>query len=313
MKKNHVYLAIAASVILMVCSCRQEETPVVPTDEDDTEGGVEETACDELQMFQNFIVRTDNEGNFVERVYGKVLDEADTTVVSIGADNVEEARKIFERWLAFEPNVQETAPNVLTFYPKDEDGQAQGEIYFTPVSDDPTCTARVTFSAETPLRHFKQIDFIPNSLWPENNEGGFKKWDIWAGFTHVYTCVREKKNGAPTLFACISRYGKDEQNTPEHYYDYWDHYGKPCASPELAKEVADVAMEDWDAFVEHCIPEEIYGEEVYVSKKKDKIYDHGVYVMQLKKGTLKYYSMWDPRYVLSHHNYLACATWSSSY
>ena len=186
MKWYLLYFVLAASVMLTVSSCSEDDSPEVPVD------GVEVTACDELQMFQNYIVMTDDEGNFVERVYGKVLNEADTTIVSIGADNVEEARKIFERWLAFEPNVQETAPNVLTYYPKDEDGEPQGEIYFTPVNDDPTCTARVTYSAETPLRHFKQIDFIPRSLWPENDQAVRAKWETW-------------KSGGPMEVRCQSR------------------------------------------------------------------------------------------------------------
>ena len=98
MKWYLLYFVLAASVMLTVSSCSEDDSPEVPVD------GVEVTACDELQMFQNYIVMTDDEGNFVERVYGKVLNEADTTIVSIGADNVEEARKIFERWLAFEPS-----------------------------------------------------------------------------------------------------------------------------------------------------------------------------------------------------------------
>ena len=80
MKWYLLYFVLAASVMLTVSSCSEDDSPEVPVD------GVEVTACDELQMFQNYIVMTDDEGNFVERVYGKVLNEADTTIVSIGAD-----------------------------------------------------------------------------------------------------------------------------------------------------------------------------------------------------------------------------------
>lgn len=316
MKKQYLYLAFAASVMLMTSSCSQDDTPVVPTapTEEEADGGVEQSACDELQMFQNYIVRIDDEGNFVERVYGKALNEADTTVVSIGADNVEEAREIFERWLAIEPNVQETAPNALTYYPKDEDGEGQGEIYFTPVSDDPTCIARVTFSAGTSLRHFRQIDFILHSLWPENDAPDPNKhlWQKWDGdqsnFTEGYTwtCVRLGDDGVPPLSVVISRYKDKNHNTPEYIFNNWFDTGTYFADPHQAIEASKVAKQDWDAFMEHCIPADIYGEEAYVDKKKDMVIDYGVYVVQLKKAKLKYYSIWDPRYSYSHHNYILC-------
>ena len=301
MKWYLLYFVLAASVMLTVSSCSEDDSPEVPVD------GVEVTACDELQMFQNYIVMTDDEGNFVEHVYGKVLNEADTTIVSIGADNVEEARKIFERWLAFEPNVQETAPNVLTYYPKDEDGEPQGEIYFTPVNDDPTCTARVTYSAETPLRHFKQIDFIPRSLWPENDQAIRAKWETWKSGGITWTCIRPSAEGVPPISVYIDRRSKADENTPEWIWDHWDETGATYAYEESAKAVSEIAMEDWDAFVEHCMPEGKYGEEAYINKKKNGFAD-GIYVIQLKKAKLKFYTFWEVGvWSYTHHNYIKCS------
>ena len=54
MKWYLLYFVLAASVMLTVSSCSEDDSPEVPVD------GVEVTACDELQMFQNYIVMTDD-------------------------------------------------------------------------------------------------------------------------------------------------------------------------------------------------------------------------------------------------------------
>ena len=66
-------------------------------------------------------------------------------------------------------------------------------------------------------------------------------------------------------------------------------------------------MEDWDAFVEHCMPEGKYGEEAYINKKKTGFAD-GIYVIQLKKAKLKFYTFWEVGvWSYTHHNYIKCS------
>lgn len=86
------------------------------------------TTFDDLDFFQNCIIRIDSLGQFVERKYGEPLYENDTTHVYIGVENLEEARKLFNLWLA--PDVKTTmqTPSTtnVTATLTDEDGKAKG-------------------------------------------------------------------------------------------------------------------------------------------------------------------------------------------
>jgi len=155
---------------MTLTSCSSDDNPVEsqPTMEPTAEMmGIDVGAWDGLAVLQEALVTTDSLGNFVSRNVGKPLDEADTTVVSIGVKTVEEARQMFERWLSDDTEVQEWAPNTLTAYLTDEEGQKQGEVYFTP-SGDPGELASVTFSDDLDIRHVSEVKFIPEQLWPNN-------------------------------------------------------------------------------------------------------------------------------------------------
>ena len=150
MRKNNFYLMVAASAMLAamtLTSCSSNDDN--PVDEPQTMEptveieGINIEAYDGLGELQEALVATDSLGNFVSRNVGKPLDEADTTVVSIGVKTVEEAREMFETWLSNDTEVQEWAPNTLTATLTDEDGQKQGEVYFTP-SGTPSELASVT-------------------------------------------------------------------------------------------------------------------------------------------------------------------------
>jgi len=157
-----------AAITLTGCSSDDNPVESQPTMEPTAEMmGIDVGAWDGLAVLQEALVTTDSLGNFVSRNVGKSLDEADTTVVSIGVKTVEEARQMFERWLSDDTEVQEWAPNTLTAYLTDEEGQKQGEVYFTP-SGAPDELASVTFSDDLDIRHVSEVRFIPEQLWPNN-------------------------------------------------------------------------------------------------------------------------------------------------
>ena len=171
MRKNNFYLMVAASAMLAAMTltgCSVDDNPVVETQPTvETIEGIDIEAYDGLAELQEALVATDSLGNFVSRNVGKPLDEADTTVVSIGVKTVEEARQMFETWLSEDTEVQEWAPNTLTATLTDEEGQKQGEVYFTP-SGTPGELASVTFSDDLDIRHVSEVKFIPEQLWPNN-------------------------------------------------------------------------------------------------------------------------------------------------
>lgn len=170
MRKNNFYLMVAASAMLAAMTltgCSVDDNPVEPQPTMETIEGIDIEAYDGLAELQEALVTTDSLGNFVSRNVGKPLDEADTTVVSIGVKTVEDAREMFETWLSEDTEVQEWAPNTLTATLTDEDGQKQGEVYFTP-SGTPSELASVTFSDDLDIRHVSEVKFIPEQLWPNN-------------------------------------------------------------------------------------------------------------------------------------------------
>ena len=162
---------VAASAMLAAMTltgCSVDDNPVVETQPTvEPIEGIDIEAYDGLAELQEALVATDSLGNFVSRNVGKPLDEADTTVVSIGVKTVEDAREMFETWLSEDTEVQEWAPNTLTATLTDEDGQKQGEVYFTP-SGIPSELASVTFSDDLDIRHVSEVKFIPEQLWPNN-------------------------------------------------------------------------------------------------------------------------------------------------
>lgn len=285
------WMAALALGIAMTCvtmtSCSTDDNPVNGEPEFDEETlryveGVPQTETDELLLFQNHIVEIDSLGNFVRNIYGMALDPATPNILSIGVEDLAEARVIFESWLPDEPVITETAPNVLTFYPKDEEGNPQGEIYFTPSSSD-DLIAQVTFSEGTNLRHFTTIRFIPNALWPEipgDANSPYKLWEIVpidiADRRGKYQCIRESGNGKKGLLA-ISMI----KMNPSTRAGKANNHG---ASESIAKEVSAILRDNWDKWAYQK-----EGEEVWIDKYFKGLIEYRVYTINLKTGKLDFY------------------------
>ena len=226
----------------------------------------EKVAFDDLSYFQNSIVIVDSLGNFLQRNYGEPLYENDTTHVYIGVESLEEAREIFDYWLAPDVKVNAQTPSTtdVTATLTDKDGNVQGEVYFKAVNDG-TTIAEVTTTG--PLRHFSKVIFIPNSAWPHNvQQGKYVKGEIVT--TEVayevkddqvvmknmnMVCVRSQSNGVKAMLVGISN-----ETLKTYYYAYsdrrkiWNHdnFRTNLATESLAREASQIMKKSWNFFVQ---------------------------------------------------------------
>ena len=278
-------LGMTISSVTMT-SCSVDDNPVNDEPEYDAEilryvEGIPQTASNELLMFQNHIVEIDSLGNFVRRLNGVPLNREDTTVLSIGVKDLAEARSLFNEWLPDNPEITETAPNVVTFYPKDENGAAQGEIYFTASSSE-EMVAEVTYSSTTDLRHFTSIQFIPESLWPpmgSDDGADFKLWEVYTkkgpdGKIGDYQCIRERSYGKLGLLAVV----KNKKNPLVH-----DIFVENVAKESVAKEAYIALKDNWDKWKYRS-----EGERVWIDRSVFIGIDNS-YTINLKKGDITYW------------------------
>lgn len=221
------------------------------------------TTFDDLDFFQNCIIRIDSLGQFVERKYGEPLYENDTTHVYIGVENLEEARKLFNLWLAPDVKTTTLTPSTtnVTATLTDEDGKAQGEVYFK-AGTEGADIAEVTTTAS--VRHFRKISFIPNSAWPHNaQEGKYVKGDIIETSYRAYlhdkkvwsrtmkmVCVRSQGNGICPMFVGITKNKHEFHASDEDaiIYDHLAGYTTDLIHRDDAITVSKCLQEDWDLF-----------------------------------------------------------------
>ena len=229
----------------------------------DNPDGQKMVAFDDLSYFQNSIVIVDSLGNFMQRSCGEPLYENDTTHVYIGVESLEEAREIFDYWLAPDVEVRTQTPSTsnVTATLTDKEGNTQGEVYFK-ASTGGASIAEVTTTA--PVRHFSQISFIPNSAWPHNVQPGiYVKGEIIT--TNVayevkdnvvvmksmnMVCVRSQANGIKAMLVGISN-----ETLRTYYYSgrrkIWNHdnFRTNLATESMAREASQIMKKSWNFFV----------------------------------------------------------------
>ena len=223
----------------------------------------EEVAFDDLSFFQDCIVRVDSLGQFMSRNYGEPLYENDTTNVYVGVETLEEARQMFDTWMA--PDVKVTAtPSTTNVTVKltDPEGKPQGEVYFKEGTDGVTI-AEVTTTAA--VRHFRKVSFIPNSAWPHNvQEGKFTKGVIYQMSVRTHyknghlggtiesayekmkmVCIRAQGNGIPPMLLSIGNKKILNDNRTIFSKEYTD-----LISESDAEKARLILQEDWSMFVD---------------------------------------------------------------
>ena len=261
LKSNFWLLGITlmAAATMYFSSCKDDEngvdTPDNPTGQIDTLKVVE----DDLEVFQNFFVATDETGNFRYRRMGVPLYESDTAHLYIGVDNLDEALRYFNYTLADDIERQVSVSNNYTYTLTDTLGNSQGTVSFVPGSG--TTVAEITTDLPD-LKYFNTVTFLQNSAWPHNS--GEKIWhkgdirtfsfmgDINNGLQPddknlKWVLVREAGNGVKPLWATITHnlYGpwvdnNAFQSVRQSIY---------CPSKSTAFDISAILRADWDFYV----------------------------------------------------------------
>lgn len=250
-------LACAAGLMLTACTSNDDNptadistTPIDDTEEPgDYTGDGTFVAPDGLAWFMGHLVQTDSEGLLVGYVYGKPLDEADPTVLSVGVASAEEAEDIFRSFVADTLHVVSVAPGTVTYSPTDSLGRKQGEIYFTTGGDG--TIARITFSDDIAQDLVSQVRFIDRTLWPDNAASVFEKGKVYfVRYVEVfddpyaqiipywteeengssyrrYVCLKPDAEGQPAMmFYCSNAvYMYDSKQSHGHNFKYDGDYG----------------------------------------------------------------------------------------
>ncbi len=202
-----------AAMTLAACSVEDNPT-VTPTYEEEED--VYEAPEDPLGDFMAFFTSIDEAGNTVLGGYGAALDEADPTVLSIGVESLEEAERMFNRFVTDPLHMVSIGTGNITYSPVSRDGKAQGEIYFNAAND---CIARITFSDDIPQDLVSEVRFIDKKLWPDNATSPYvvgKEYFLMKAYTNasqteyrVFMIERDKvttidKNSTePVVMLCI--------------------------------------------------------------------------------------------------------------
>lgn len=258
-----------------------------------------EVLFNDLLWFQNCIVRVDSLGQFVSRNYGEPLYDNDTTNVYIGVETLEEARQLFDTWIAPDAKVTATPSSTdVTVTLTDKDGKSQGEVYFKAVDGGATI-AEVTTTAA--VRHFRKVSFIPNSAWPTNvQEGKFikgvvYKMDVRVSIMHSgihedvkikyetmnMVCIRSQGNGVPPMLVAI---GKEKESNGDalkfENLEYTD-----MISESDAITASQILQNDWDLFAgvfdEAGNGPLLRNEWYWIGKLEDIFVDQSVYAVKL--------------------------------
>ncbi len=250
-------VAYAATLTFTACSSDGDDN------NNDSER-FETTNYDDLNYFQRAIVDVDSLGNFKCRQYGVPLYENDTTHLYIGVETLEAAEQFFRQWLAPDINAVAAADKSLTVNLTDEDGKAQGTVFFLPGTGG--TVAEVTVSPETKLRHFSQVTFLLNSAWPFNSaksrwhvgdilhdvhlDGKIELYLKTAGdVPRNWVCIREASNGVKPMFCAITKQSYNVPIAGKWIYSALISQSKYCPSMPTAETIKDILNKDWDFFV----------------------------------------------------------------
>lgn len=161
---NYVASILLMGVFLCTACSKDEDVLQEPTED------VAEIQRHQLKYLQESIVRVDSVGNVLSRPLGVMLNDADTTILSVGVKNIEEATELFKTLFTEEQAFKQSGQTLSTEI-------ADGSVAFSPVSGS-HILARAIFDVPS-LYHISKIDFILQSAWPVNTEeSAFKFGDV---------------------------------------------------------------------------------------------------------------------------------------
>ena len=240
MKKLAFYLLMIPLFGIGMTSCSEEDNGLdMPETPQEDSVYVE----DELAILQNHLVKVDEEGNLVERIWGEVLDEAVPDEVTVGVDSLVQAIAIFRGFFADTTVISEDGM-LATF--SVQEGSAELKV----ANGENGLVAYATFDVPG-LMYVSRINFILNSAWPENakSNGYHTVGGVYEhkGYTnsdklYKYLCIREYNNGTPALLFAIDTYPRT------HSWILSDDFNGNMPSEEKAKEISKILRGDWDNY-----------------------------------------------------------------
>lgn len=210
----------------------------------------EVTAYDQVKYLQNNIIEVDSLDNMVQRVSGVRLNNADSTELTVGVDNIDEATKIFKSWLSPDTKTETISPSTVDLKADlaDEDGKVKETVYFKAVAGNGDEIAEMTFKNGGVLKHFTKVKFAhPESLGLNSHSpyevGEREEYDTYGEGKQKWVCVKEAKNGIAGLMVYISK-----------SCQRWNQFdAEPFATISMAKAVSEAIRADnkWDTFVKY--------------------------------------------------------------
>lgn len=252
--KKYILWAASVAFIAGLAACGDDSDT---TTDPSSEGHGTVTAYDQLNWFQNNIVKVDSAGNMMCRLAGEPLNTNDTTKLSIGVNDVDTAKIIFLSWLA--PDAKYTTDgNKIIFKPHNEKGEAQGTITFEPTTDNGNILAKVTFSSDTNIKLVSSVSFIKSSAWPSNaDEPTYCMGDTCIYYDcykvgYTYVCIRTKKRGEPSLWISTSsikhKNGEIYFDNSYHEVRHFNAICRYCVSTAEAKIIHTIIKSNYEYF-----------------------------------------------------------------
>lgn len=199
--RNLLFLALAACLLIPSCSKESQDS--------DPESGPAE--YDGVASFHDFFVKRDSVGTFQYRLYGEPLDKTDTTHLSVGVNDLEEAVNLFCMWCMGDSEEIEAGSSDMMYVPRDLNNQPQGTIFFTAGQSNDGSLAEVTFSQGLKIQDVSKITFVNLNSWPNKGwRSPYKPGDMARRYTAYekqelnWLCIRSAKPGQPGYLVYIS-------------------------------------------------------------------------------------------------------------
>ena len=163
-------LVWAAGLTLTACTSNDDNPVTAPTvegeDREVDSYAVDNEGTNDLAYFLSNFIHTDKDGKQHISGIGKILDEADPTVLSLPAESLDEAGEAFRTLIIGRDQIETTSTGNIVYIPTDPQGTKQGEIRLTPADD---CIARITWSEGiVPSDLLTEVRFVDKKHWPDN-------------------------------------------------------------------------------------------------------------------------------------------------
>lgn len=300
MKKFKFYALLATLAIGMASfsACSSNNNDDIPgTNGEGYEGNhgpdsLRVTSFDQVRFLQDNIVEVDSTGKFVQRVNGMVLNEADTTVLTVRVDSVGAALHKFMSWLSPDTKVVMTTPSTINAHADltDGNGNIQETVYFKEVGEGNTI-AEMSFKKGGVLKHFSKVMFVKKlpvltDARSPYTVGQTEEYEAYLSGKQKWLCIKEAKDGSAGLLVYLSGYKCSSQGT--------NNIGN-FASPALAKAASETMRADWDKFVGYfnALDRTLGRDDYYwIDDYRWYVVVFGFCAIRLSDGNIDWFNVW---------------------